>query len=103
MKWRKYKKIFKRTIKPKMIGLKVMVDVESFPHGTMMTIHDVFAKPAGGKSIEFSCSLIPQCEPIWDNAENLIGDFEEKIEDNGYSLSFEIPEIKGNINDLIGL
>lgn len=83
MKWRKYKKQFKKNIKPVLIGTILSTELR----GLYGKVVDVRIKPAGGKSAQYTFYLEPVEPPRTTHYEH-----EHVGLNKGFDLSFSIPK-----------
>lgn len=90
MKWRIYKKVFKKKIKPGLMGCTMM-----YGEDLVGRIIDVRVSPAGGKKVEFSFTF-DKVEP----SAKLTHDSNESY---GLDLSFEIPKLNEPLKKLWNL
>ena len=101
MKWRKFKKVFNKKIKPRMVGLKVAVNGA---YGVMGTIKDVKVCPAGGRSVSYECTVVPDAEPIWAQCQPVIDEYERERENSGFSISCDVSVPKNaELSNLLSL
>lgn len=90
MKWRKYKKKFKKETLPKLLGAFIGVDDIGY---CPMKIKSVKLVKAGGHCVRQEYTVEPYDKQMWENTRKKEEFYEnEYINSNGYSLSFEVPK-----------
>jgi len=90
MKWRKYKKKFKKEALPKLKGSIIGIDAV---WGIPMKIKTVKLIKVGGHHIRQEYSVEPCDKQMWEDAQKKIDFYEkEMIRMNGLSLTFDVPK-----------
>lgn len=90
MKWRKAKKMLKKNVLPKMIGMYIGIEPRG---GCPMKIVGVKAHPAGGKNVRYTYSVEPMDKEMFEKS--MREQEQERVMGNSYSLFFDIPKPKG--------
>ena len=88
MKWRKYKKHFKKDILPALLGSYIGLDTLSH---VPMRVTGVKVTPAGGNKATFSYTVEPYDRAAFEESR------ERYVHENGYDLTFEIPDDSGKM------
>ena len=100
MKWRKYKKLFKKKIEPKLIGTYIGTDAIG---GCPMKVIGIKIKPAGRHKVTHEWEVEPMSKEMWEETRPKEYPISEHIKSKGYDISFEIPKPSNkDINKLFG-